>query len=124
MKDTFPVNEFTEKHDKSFPKNRIDSQFEQLVSNEGMSTLGVISTTARLITRIKPLELKEFQTIVDEYIDIRIENQEFEKALYYAYVAFVDCLKDPENQEKQERKGKILEYIALCAEQMKENNPK
>lgn len=121
--ETFPANEFTEKHDKSFPKKGIDLQFEQLISKEGMSTLSVISTIARLITRIKPLELKEFLTIVDTYIDIRIANQEFEKALYYAYVAFVDCLKDPNNQAKQERKKKILEYIILCAEKMKNNNP-
>ncbi len=104
FENTFPQNEFTRNHDKSFPKNETDLRFEKLVLEKEMSTLETISTTARLISRMKPLSLAEFKVITDEYIDFRIKRKEFEKALYYSYSALVDCIKDPENTEKQERK--------------------
>jgi hypothetical protein len=122
--DTLPHNKFIKEHDKSFPKRDIDLQFEELVSNANMSTLEVISTTARLITRIEPMEPRDFEALVDGYIDLRIERGEFSKALYYSYIALVDCFKDPENIAKQEKKNKILNYIVLCAQKMKEESEK
>ena len=120
--EAFPKNEFTEEHDRLFPKRGVDLQFEKLVSSEHMDTLDVVSTTARLITRMKPMEAEEFKMIVDEYIDLRIKRKEFSKALYYSYTALVDCLKDTQNQEKQSKKNKILDYITLCAKNMKGEN--
>lgn len=119
----FPKNDFVQKHDESYPKWDIDSQFERLVSDKGMDVVDVISTTARLITRMEPMEPEIFKAIADEYIDFRIKNKEFDKALYYSYSVLVDCLKDAENSEKQKRKNKILDYIALCAQEMKNKNP-
>lgn len=122
FENTFPQNKFTKNHDKSFPKNETDLRFEKLVLEKEMSTLETISTTARLISRMKPLSLAEFKVIADEYINFRIKRKEFEKALYYSYNALVDCIKDPENPEKQERKNKILDYISLCAQEIKNKN--
>lgn len=119
----FPQNEFVKNHDKSFPKNDLDLQFEQLVSEKELGTLDVISATARLITRMEPINPEEFKLIADEYIDFRIKNKEFSKALYYSYTALVDCLKDAENPEKQQRKNKILDYISLCVQEMKNEKP-
>jgi hypothetical protein len=118
----FPQNEFVKKHDESFPKRELDLRLEKLVSEEDLTTLDVISATARLITRMKPLETEEFKAIVDGYIDYRIENKEFAKALYYSYSALFDCLKDEENADKQQRKNKVLDYISLCAQKMKKED--
>jgi hypothetical protein len=118
----FPKNEFVKKHDESYPKGELDLQLEKLISDQEISTLGAISATARLITRMKPMEPGEFKMLADEYIDFRIERKEFDKALYYSYNALVDCIKDAENPEKQARKNKILDYIALCAQKMKDDN--
>lgn len=115
----FPKNDFVDKHDERYPKNEIDSQFEQLVLREGMDVVDVTSATARLITRMEPMKPEIFNMIVDEYIDFRIKNKEFDKALYYSYSVLVDCMKDAGNLEKQGRKNKILDYIALCAQEMK-----
>ena len=115
----FPQNDFIAEHDRLFPKREIDLKFEALVTENNLDTLEVISTTARLITRVESLKTESFKDLFD-YIVFRMEREEFSKALYYAYTALVGCLKDSENQEKQQRKNKILDYIALCAEKMKE----
>ncbi len=119
-KEHFPKTDFVAEHDKSFPRTETDLKFEQLVRDNDMDTLQVISAAARLITRVEPVQIESFKELVDWYIGFRIERGEFSKALYYAHTALVDCLKDPENKEKQQRKNKILDYIALCAERMKE----
>ena len=87
-----------------------------------MSTVEVISATARLITRVSPMEIKSFNELVEWYVNFRIERGEYSKALYYAYTALVDCLKDPANEEKQQKRDKILDYIAFCAQKMKEQS--
>lgn len=115
----FPKNDYTEQHDRAFPRRPIDLKFEALVVENDIDTISAVTATARLITRMKPISLEEFKIITDEYIDIRIERGEFEKVLYYAYTVLVDCLKDSENQEKQQRKNKILGYIALCVDKMR-----
>jgi hypothetical protein len=97
----------------------IDLKFQALAAENNMDPISAVTAAARLISTMKPIDVEEFKIITDQYIDIRIERGEFEKALYYAYTVLVDCLKDSENQEKQQRKNKILDYIALCVEKMR-----
>lgn len=105
-------------HDKLFPKREIDTQFEKIVYDNELSTIEAISFTSRLITRLKPIDIYEFKSLI-EYIELRIEMGEFGKALYYAYTAFVDSEKDPENIEKQELRNKIFDLITECSQKLK-----
>lgn len=120
----FPKNDYVNNHDEQFPKRGIDLEFEKFVSEKEISTLQAISATARLITRMEPLSILDFESITDEYIDLRINNKEFDKALYYSYTVLVDCLKDAGNPEKMKRKNKILDYMTLCIEAMRDGKLK